>query len=649
MSTRTKRTACITALLGLLLAYLTWGQDTPALAGPGLAAEQGDPPAAVATTPAEVMRQAVESPPAPLDPPSSEPSQFDAIPEHASLPRITVRGRVIDIAGEPVGGVKVDRSRPRGRMPDGTFGAPAGDAWSVVADAAGWFEVEGVSPFVLSVNDATRATVHEGFVIRPTERVLVVVAMRIPLAGIVVDPSDSPIEGVRVTLVANGALPSRDLQNSRLVIPEARSNAEGLFQLDNAVAVPKAMLQFEAAGFPTKTIPVPTSGDPAMTVVMSRETDSVYTITGQVVLADGKPAVGALVSTGVMASPTDAKGFFSIDFEPWLAMRVDESAPTVVTAVWPGLLPASRTLPSVQQARTSGWPKLIVLRLTGTPLTIAGVVVDEQGAPIEGVLVEPADATAFGIVTRPGMSAFGGMPKTQEQLLGGKAARTDADGRFALGGLLDRSYAIRALLRSSLLSAVSAPTAAGSENVRLVLNRDGIGTISGRVVDHDGVGIADVRVAASFERTSELIIGPAAVSSADGTFAIANVTTTPAFLRIEGDAIVPELFHKLGPNDDPESLVLRVGVRRRLQVVWGSQMLANDRLYVVDAEEKELMMMRLSGGGIGEAPFLSCRQGLSEIVVVPGHAATAIVRRNGVEVTRVRLQLAADRVNLIRF
>jgi hypothetical protein len=635
------------AATAVALAFVGWSCMPPRLTVPEPEAARRDPVTAVAATSAKTIRQAVELP-VPSDSADTESSRFDSIPAHAEQHHVTVRGRVIKVTGTPVGGVEVHRTRPRRLMPDGSFGAPSGSAWSVVADAAGRFEVEGVPPFVLGVSDETYGTYLEGYVSRSTEEVLVVVAVRIPLAGIVVDQAGSPVEGVRVTIAANAALPLHDLTGSRLVLPEARSDALGLFRFENAVAVPQAMMQFEALGFPVKAVPVPAGGDPAMTVVMLRETDNVYAITGQVVLADGSPAVGAFVSIGSLASMTDAQGLFLIDLERWLAMRVDEAAPTIVTAVRSGLLPVSRTLPSVQEARASGWPKSIVLRLVGVPLTITGVVVDDQGAPMSGVLVEPDDMTAFGFVRRPGMPALGGSPKTQEQLAGGKAVRTGADGCFALGGLLDRNYTIRALVKPSLLTGVSGPVAAGSQGVRLVLKRSSIGTIAGRIIDRSGVGIGGVRVAVSCERTSELVIGRAAVSAADGTFAIVDVTTTPAFLRIEGAAIVTELFHKLGPNDDPANLVLRVGMRRRIQVAWGAQLVAADRLFVVDADGKELMMMRLRGGSIGEAPFLVFRRGLSEVVAVPDGAVTAIVRRDGLEVTRVRLQLAAGEVSLIR-
>ncbi|MEQ1631510.1 MAG: carboxypeptidase-like regulatory domain-containing protein [Planctomycetota bacterium] len=637
--------AALAALIGWL-AYLLVDLGAPDASGRVRAESLGPGAAEVVGAPTAIERETVVQP-EPRDAPSH--GELQQIPEHSRLRRATVQGRVVDTAGTPVGSVQVRRSRPRGLMPNGSFGAPTNDAWSVVADAAGHFEADGLPPFVLSVHDETFATVFEGYVDSATEQVLVVVALRIPVGGVVVDRSHAPIAGVRITYGANESLPGLDLTGSRLVVPEAHSDAQGLFRLENAVAVAGAHAQFQAAGYATCMVPLPAGGDPAMTVVMSSDVKAACTITGHVVLEDGSPAVGAFVSLGrFMASSTDARGFFVIDFEPWLSLGIDEAAPLVVTAVLAGLRPVSRTLPSVREVRTSGWPEPIVLRLVGAPLSISGVVVDEENAPVGGVLVEPADMTEFGVVPQPNMPASSGIPKTQEQLAGGTAVETGADGRFELRGLLDRSYTIRALQNPSLLSAVSTEVAAGSQGVRIVLGRKSLGTVAGRVVDRGGQGIGGVRVAVSFERTSELVIGRGAVTAADGTFAIAEVTTTPAFLRIEGATIVPELFHKLGPSDDIANLELRVGLRRRLQFDWGAQLKTDDRLVVVDAAGEELMMMRLNGGSIGQAPYLNCNQGLSEVVAVADAAAFAVVQRGGREVTRVRLQLAADGVNLIR-
>ncbi|MGE3351737.1 MAG: hypothetical protein AB7O84_08360, partial [Planctomycetota bacterium] len=515
-------------------------------------------------------------------------------------------------------------------------------------DDAGRFELAGPLPMVVHARDEAFVTVREGFAEAADVEVLVVVARRIPLAGLVVTDDGAPIAGAQVSLAAEVALPGRDQIASRAIVPRTETDAQGAFRLDDVGWVPGAALHVQAAGYAAVLRPVPEGGDPVMRVVLTRDDDRVTLIRGRVVLGDGSPAADAMVSTGVMAQSTDADGFFVIDFEPWLRYRVDETAPTVVTAVKPGLLPALRTLPSVQQARESGWPRDLVLRLDGAPGSIAGVVVDQDGEPVPDALVEPADMTPFGIVSMPGMPAFRGSPRTLEQMAGTAEAQTDAHGRFRIDGLLDRAYRIRAMLRPSLLSVESEPVAAGTQDLRLVLDRRRLGTVGGRIVDRRGEGIGDVRVSVSMEREAELVIGRGTVTAADGSFAIADATTAPAFLRIEGSAIVPELFRRLAPTDDVTALELSVGRRCRVQFEWGAQHREGDQASVEDAAGEPLQMMRLRGGSIGEAPFVLYRRGVSEVLLASDGAAFAVVRRDGAEVTRVRLALAPDAVNVIR-
>jgi len=508
-------------------------------------------------------------------------------------------------------------------------------------------------PFMLDVRDEHYTTLIEGSAgglpgEGTDQEILIVVAPRMPLGGVVVDEHGAPIEGVRVTV--QPSVPpraGRDYGASKIVVPEARTDALGAFEIENAAAVEQTMVMFRAPGFVMQALPVPAGGDGAMTVVLSREAQSFYTITGHVVLADGSPAVGAYVSTGVMAVSTDDRGFFVIDFEPWLKYRVDEDAPTVVTAISPGLLPASLSLPSVNQARESGWPEGIVLELSGEPLTIRGIVVDEEGQPMSRVLVEPTDMSEFGTVPSEDMPAYMGIPKTQEQLAGGGETYSGDDGRFVLGGLLDRGYSIRALLKPSLLCTVTDPVRAGDQNVRIVLDRRVLGTVAGRIVDRHGQGIAGVRVSVSRKRVGELVIGSSAQTDENGAFRIPDATTQPAFLRIEGAAIVPELFRELGADDDVTDLELKVGRRCRIQFDWGDWPDRQDELSVVDERDQPLMMMRLQGGAMSLVPTVSF-QSVTSVLVVSDEAAHAIVTRDGVEVTRVPLNLVGDELNSIR-
>ncbi|MEM7200566.1 MAG: sigma-70 family RNA polymerase sigma factor [Planctomycetota bacterium] len=578
---------------------------------------------------------------------SGDRRAFHEIPEHAGLEnrRTRVRGQVIDLSGTPVGGVEVRVSGWNDKAESTTPG--------VTTDAMGKFETEGLTPLTVRVHDERYATVMAGAIERPPSGdAIVVAALRVPLGGVVVDADGAPIAGAHITVQADVAadLPrtGRDVTTSRLVVPEAHSDELGLFRLDGVAMVEKAHLVVRAPGFILRILPMPVGGDAAMVVVLERGSDRPFTITGHVVLEDGSPAVGAYVSTGTMASTADASGYFVIDLEPWVSFRADEDKVVTVTAVRDGLRPTSRTLSSIREARASGWPDDIVLELGGAPLTIRGVVVDEEGEPVRGVLVELAEPSSFGFIHAEGMPASFGVPRTQEQLAGGGEARTHAGGGFTLGGLLDRPYALRVLQRPSLLATVTPPIDAGAQDARIVLDRRGLGTIAGRIVDRHGRGVGGVRVAVSCKRLVELVIGRSVVSEDDGSFALEDVTTDPAFLRLEGDAIVPELFRELPDGADLAALELTVGRRRRVQFEWGDAAGRGDVLQVVDEHGAPLVMMRLQGGGMGEVPTVEFQETPTEVLVVSDRATHAVVTRDGQEVQRLRLRLAANELNLVR-
>lgn len=67
------------------------------------------------------------------------------------------------------------------------------------------------------------------------------------------------------------------------------------------------MRTLHAPAYALKKILVPNGGDAAMSVVLQRENESPFLITGRVVLEGGSPAIGAHVSTGGMAVLTDER------------------------------------------------------------------------------------------------------------------------------------------------------------------------------------------------------------------------------------------------------------------------------------------------------------------------------------------------------
>lgn len=579
---------------------------------------------------------------------SSRVPGFAEIPAHAGLAFGTVHGRVVDLTATPLVGVEVVCGRPTvvGTVEHGRVSSPSLRTARTGAD--GLFAIEGALPMEFTVRDTRYATVFKGVAQAVgDDEVLVVVGRRICLAGAVVDEAGVPLSGVAISVLGDATLRGLDLGSSALVIPERRSDGSGAFSFDQVAAVGGAEVHFRAPGFATRVRPVPLDGDPAMHVVLSRDREARYTITGLVVHEDGRPAMGAYVTTGVMAIRSDERGRFVLDCEPWLS-RVDRKAPTELTAILPGHRPARRILPSVREVEEEGWPERIVLELGGAPMEIDGVVVDEQGLPVAGLLVEPADMTRFGLIQSEGMPALYGVPTTQELLAGGRVAYTDEDGRFVVGGLLERNYTLRVLERKSLQVVVTEGIPAGQRGLRIVFDRRRLGTLAGRIVDRHGLGIGGVRIAVSGKRIGELVIGRSAETGEDGAFRLTGVTTEPEFLRLEGKAIVPELFRELSGDDDLGALVLPVGRRCRVQFDWGDWPVAGDELRVVDGLGEPLMMMRVTASGIGERPALFSKRGVSDVVLVSDAAAQAVVTREGQEVVRLRLELRADELNVLR-
>lgn len=585
-----------------------------------------------------------------------EPLPEDLVPRGADP---AVRGRVIDLTGAPVVGVEVvEKSRfgPLAGVPRDAHhaallaAAEREPARVALTDADGEFVLEGAPPHRLRVRSERYATVFEGAALpgRDVHRPIVVVAPRIPVAGEVVGADGAPVAGATVALVAPGRLlelAGEVLDESSRVTPRGRTDDGGAFELREAADLAGAVLQASAPGHLTATVPVPEGGARDLRIVLERPATGKYVVTGRVRAADGSPAEGALVSAGWVCAAADAGGFFVLDLEPGM-QRFEREDPLVLRAVRRGALPASRPLPSIAEAEQRGWPPEVVLELGGAPLSIRGRVVDQRGRPLRDVVVEPLDVTELGLVMneREGWGTL----RSVEEIAGGGETRTDADGAFVLGGLQARAYRIAAMEERSLLWTVVEPVEAGTDGVTIVLDRSGLGRIAGRIVDRDGTGVPGVRVAVSRERRTQLAIGIGATTDAEGAFVLEGVTTEPELLRLEGEAIVPELFRELPAGVDRQALELAVARRCYLQVDWGDWEGRADELSIVAAGDRPLELVALEGGRVGIRTALEVTRGLSEVFAVSDAATHAVLGRGDEEVTRFRLRLTPGQVELLR-
>lgn len=632
-------------LVVAFLAYRAFAPSGPAAEEPAVGGAREPTSPVVAAQPA---RDAA----APVDPELGARSPQDAPAVHAApahtagAARVT-RGRVIDFDGAPVGGVDVCCIR---LASDPHRAHATSDATPcALSDAAGAFEIEGLPPFRLVVRSARYTTLFEGLVYTEAaeQEPVVIVAYRLPLAGVVVDEDDAPVAGALVRFAAPGrvlALPGNLLGASEQVVPETRSDEHGRFAFAEAPDLPGAVLSASAPGFLPAATTVPPGGSEYLRVLLRRPALG-SGIAGHVVFADGRPAPAAFVSLGRRVVLTDEQGAFVLDLEH-LVEAVAPDRPLVLTAAFRGCLPALETLPSPAQAEELGWPTDLVLQLGGPTATIRGLVVDEAGRPLRGIAVEALDAVDFGLVPEPGTSYF--LMRTREEIAGGGTVFTDARGRFELVGLSQRSYRLAALEEASLLTAVTPPVEAGSTDVRVVLDRRALGRLAGRVVDRDGLGIEGVRVAVSRRGRSRLPIGTSATTDVDGKFELSAVATPPQFLRLEGEEIVPEIFRELPPEADLEALELRVARRCYLQVEWDRWRGRADELRLVGERDAPLELLDLEGGGTSPRRSIDVGEGLSTVFAIPDSARHAVLFSGGREVERIALRPVAGGFELLR-
>ena len=288
--------------------------------------------------------------------------------------------------------------------------------------------------------------------------------------GQVVDEAGKPIRGARV--IYAGA--SEWAQSADARLDAVTSNDAGEFSFP---ALPRGSFRFEARhrGFaPGSSELVTLDGVTETTGVKIRLTMGAK-LTGVVVSKAGEPQASARVRVGVKTDSwswdrprqayTDDNGAFSIDSlprQPLEVVAVHESAASELTVIDFSKPPYER---EVQ----------ITLGITDS---IAGIVVDDKGEPIEGARVW----------AWPDMTRGARVDRSRWRLRGRSTELSDAGGRFRLRGLKPGPYQVRASRPHSMPRAgwrrepVTAD--AGDTDVRIVMEPEG--GVKGKVAFADG-------------------------------------------------------------------------------------------------------------------------------------------------------------------
>jgi hypothetical protein len=238
---------------------------------------------------------------------------------------------------------------------------------------------------------------------------------------------------------------------------------------------------------------------------------------------------------------------------------------------------------------------------------------------------------------------------------------TDADGRFEITGLSDRSYRLDVMLETPWCIVASRPIPAGARDALVRLDAlDVFPLLLGRVVSDRGAPVEGVRVQSVmnvvdakgrvFGGTNEVILiqrGANARTDAEGHFELTQMPRKGARLFLGAEGIVPTDF-TITPSIDPESFTITVHERCHLQVELLPPLDRADEIAVIDGDGRPIDLLVISGGSTNAFTSMPLTQGRSEVVSTSSQTRTLLLLKDGKEVERIALDLAPGDVNLIR-
>lgn len=599
--------------------------------------------------------------------PARRPATLPTAPALPSTPEsasYTHTGRVIDLQGAAVAGVRVTFKEGRDlRVEDSTKDLSKQQSKTLVearsredgsfeldipADTAGFVLIRGrhfggvVSQLVKDSGQAQR-------------ELLLLAAPRREIHGVVADGEGRPLSDVYVRMRPSeeflGSL-ARDETGWIPLKPSATSDSSGRFRLSNAYEMDGLRLDFQKAGFARKVLKLEASASPLEVVLEAAQ--PVVRVRGTVRKASGEPAAGTLVTLGRERVHTDLRGDFEL--EPQI-LEAEET----LWAIAAGVLPARFEL---RRAADGSYPvpAELELFLGGETLSIEGKVLDHEGYAVPGALVWLVDATPVG---RDLSSWFAELHlKPTGNMRTPIAVHTDAKGEFQLPYLLERDYRIGALWTLSGVNTLSEPVPAGSHDLVLRLPTDDPQLpVAGRALAADGSPLVGVEVAVilntmdvSFPggaRFMPNIKGNAIRTDAQGNFSIQAVPESGWLLAVRGGGVFSKSY-SLPEGEEREALEIVVPRRARLRVDSTEGQSKAERFALIDRSgtSAPLYAAREFDDDFEQRPLLRAplEHGRSDLLVVPDTAAIIVFYdESGEELERLPIALSTRGVNVLHY
>lgn len=550
--------------------------------------------------------------------------------ELASAEFVSIRGRLVDVDGQPIEGQSIALSNSAGE-----------DLGS--SGAGGRFEVD----VPLPLSGCLRVLSDDWVVIRQScvketnldyEHIVVAAPIE-SLEGFVEDVDGAPIADAKITSSPMGdtfyGFPFA-LDLTSFVSQGASSEAQGRFRIERFPKARGMRLVVTAAGFETTGVVLDEQEWP-LVISMKREgASSGGALKGIVLDEFGSPVEGATVGLGEAKTMSDETGSFRLGLGSF-----DDD--TDLCAGKAGSLPVVLVDFGARIAEQGGQPKPIELILGSAPKSIRGRVLDESGAACQGWIVSIVDETVVSQYRIPVDSA--------EALARGntKKVMTDAEGRFELSGLYPRDYTIQAYEQRTLFRAEQRFTA-GDEQVELRVSRAVCERLTGVLLSSDGKPLSDVRVnlALKFfqnEMGSQSLPGPAMVTGEDGVFEFESVPVSYVYLNYRGEHILPGSFEfPEGRIDEHHEIRALRRLHFRIELASPDDV---RHAYVLDAQGERLQVNRFEANGMSAFPFVQFEDGKSEVLSVSELATQVVLMAGDEELSRHEIRLGSEGVTVL--
>lgn len=622
MTTTTTKLAGLGALGAVVLFGLAWPMLTADAAPPPTSSS---PPAVATATLGAVDRDPTldrtEVAPAATSPPANATATEPREPW-------TVHGVVLALDGTPLAKLDViltafDEEQPRAHATSDT----AGRFVLSLPEAAGGH---------LAVDDPAWTTAYRPVLWGQPERdeLTVIAAPVTPIAGLTVDESGRPLAGVEVSLSAELPPRSAFARSLERALPgewRTNSKADGSFALPRAPQLPGLQIHASATGYRSAHAAIPSPQQ--VHLVLQRAP----ILVGRVVDALGKPVVAAVFCSPAGAM-SDADGRFELDLS-------NVSSPWLVAAVQ-GQLPGRLQCTNGPPTDPWSWPQPVELRLGGPPLSIAGRAFAADGTPLASPQVSVLDAEC--LVPGNDMSSVEFLARVSSRVTKDGAEFTDfgsfmpgepRPGAFSLRGLQRRNYRLRLECQATCQWLDTEPIAAGVQDLELRLPAEPMWPgVAGIVVDRRGAPVA--RASVWMERvdpaTNAVRSTPGLSTDADGRFVHGALACAARTLCVQTEGIAHPTRIDLATQGDVAQLRLTAPVKTSARIAGA---LDADSGTFLDAQEQPVAVTITHGDSAWGAFDVPLVEGASEVVTVPDDAVTLVLRKQGREVARRRVEL----------